>query len=84
MDASFSFFTSHPMMKLFPAHTGEGANHKAMFALLKATQDFAFWAQKSYCTSPVEAGQEGSGSNAKSLNSGRLFLSLNSYVKLSF
>lgn len=84
MEASFPFFSFYPMMKLFPAHTGERANHEAMFSLLQATQDFSFWAQRSCCTSSVAAGQEGSGSRAESLNSGRFFLSLNSYVKLSF
>lgn len=54
MDTSFFFFTFHPMMKLFPAYTGEGANHEAMFSLLKATQDFSFWAQKDLLNFPCE------------------------------
>lgn len=71
VDTSFPFFTFHPRMKLFPAHIGEGENHEAMFSLLKATQDFCFWAQKSCCTSPVEPAQEGL--RAESMNRGRFY-----------
>lgn len=87
MEASFPSFTSHPLMKLFPAHIREGANCEAMFSLLKATQDFCLeglcWAQESCLTSPVKAGEECSVRRAGGLNSGRFLLSLNSYMKFN-